>query len=1062
MHLKELELVGFKSFADKTSLKFDRGLSVIVGPNGCGKSNVFDAIRWALGEQSMKSLRGNKTEDVIFGGTEKRPPANFAEVSLIFSNENSFFHLEADEVVITRRLYRTGETQYFINRAQVRLKDIYELMRGTGIGPDAYSLVEQGKIDLIFSLKPEDRRVIFDEASGVIKYKARRKETQSKLRSTEENLQRVNDILSEVKRQMTSLERQAQRAKRYRELYQELCAQEEKLLVYFLKEDERKLQELLKEKDSLEKEIEEKNSEYHQRSHKKQELEKDISSLQEEAQRVYTQIEVLNTQIQENENLKKVMENNIQQLHQNLGYLDSQYRTLEEELSSLRVNLDDMQKKSEELKGLMQDKENKLRQNSAYIDELKKKIQEGNQKIKSLKEKILEFTSQSTSFNNQMLDIQGTLKVLESRHKRLTLDSQKLDLSLSQVTERLSSFSNSLKQNKECLSQKVKEEERILEELASLRKESEKVEEELYQKDKEKVSILTEKNIIENLKFSFADFKDTAESKITFNLDLDVRDVDFILSRIKEIKKLNGSLEIFADSKILRHQKERLQEKLSSLESTINTLNERLKNLGIRQRDIQGSLKEISHQKQVIEEKINNDSQEFFSLDRQRQELVKEQEVINFELEEVKSHIDKNNADLKAVLSRKEELKTLLESSQREIEQLQHKIHFSQEEINKTLIANTQLQTEIENLKEQELSLAQQNKLLSKAYLEKSENLKSLQEKKDGTESRLASWRKNLESLEEKAKQHLIQLEEGKGVLEEKRRRLESLQSEFNALVKSEEGFLNSINVIKERLHKLDMQVKEIEFHSRSLRERFLEVYQKEPDFGVDISGLEPEKAQGIVDDLRRRLKYIGQVDDSSISEYESLRERFEFLDKQRQDLEEAKKKLSQAIIKINRVSKQIFIETFQKIQEEFKNYFQILFGPGQARIILTNEDDPLESGIDIYVRPPGKKLQSVTLLSGGEKALSAIALLFAIFKVRPAPFAILDEIDAPLDEANIERFSQILVDFSRHSQFILISHNKRTISKADIIYGVTMEETGVSRIVSVKFIDASATGSKR
>ncbi len=1051
MFLKEIELIGFKSFADKTNLKFEKGLSVIVGPNGCGKSNLFDAIRWALGEQSIKSLRGKSFEDVVFQGTPKRQGAKFAEVSLIFSNENKFFSIEENEVAICRRIYNTGEIQYFLNRVQVRLKDILELLRGTGIGPDSYFLVEQGKIDIIFSLKPEERRQVFDEASGVSKYKAKRKEAEIKLRETENNLCRITDIIKELERQMNSLERQAKRAKKYKELYTQLLEKEEMLNSYLYT---KKIREL----EVLRKDIEQKDSQ-------KKNLLQDIEILEEKMRLKKEEISELDTQIQENITTQKVLltkftenqsllasiEANIGELENNLEYLKKREEILSEEMREISLKKDSLFSMISQIEEIKKNKENKIKECQDFIEGSERKIKENDSRLKEINARLITLNSEIVSIENEITELRTSIQILRSRKKRLTLDLQKTK----GVLENFSKEVKTKEQNLEELTIKLHEynakKQSLVSEIEAKNSEIEKKEFLLKEIEKEKTALLAEKKIIEDLEFSFTQASDKKESLLILQLHTN-ENIDFILSKPLEIKSKDGKIEIRAESKVLSRNSVNIEEKIKEIDFRVNDTIENLNYLKENSKKLDVELSEVTRKLTEVCQNINQIKDSLEISKKELDKIFQEKEVIEFDLEQVDSEIEKKERDLKS-------LEEKLEKNQEEIKKLELekdcKLRENQElseKINQKKIKIAELRT---GLEAQLLKL----KETEKVFKELQEDFKKRDEEKREIVQKI-------KEVERKIQQALFQKKEIYKNMEEIRRKKEEIekdtekQNERIAVLKEmfqkEETDLDNkrkeLKSIEAALYEQKIQEQKISLEKDNILNRFTELYQRElktlSDFSIeiDVNALSTE-----IEDLKRRLKYIGQTDESSINEYENLKERYEFLNAQKQDLEDSRRKLLSAISKINRVSKEMFLEIFEKVKKEFQNYFETLFGKGEAKLFLIDEKDPLESGVDIFIKPPGKKLQSVTLLSGGEKALTGIALLFAIFKAKPAPFSILDEVDAALDEVNIERFSQILKDLARGSQFILISHNKRTISKADIIYGVTMEEEGVSKVVSVK-----------
>jgi len=1179
MYFKSLELYGFKSFAGKTKVEFEPGITAIVGPNGCGKSNIVDALKWVLGEQSAKDLRGLNMEDVIFNGTDTRDPVGFAEVSLTMSNESRFLPIEYDEIVISRRLFRSGESEYLLNKNQVRLKDIVELFMGTGVGTSAYSIIAQGKIDMIISSKPEDRRHIFEEASGIIKYKSKKREAARKLEYTENNLLRINDIMVEVKRQIGSIERQARKAERYREEFEKLKTQDTKSAF-------REFKALTSEKEDIEKQVLEHKDNESRLLKEVEELESKLTSLkasQAEAATKLSEAQFKEVNLNSNVDRSRDKINLNTERHKELEGLK---QTLLNEQDAIQKNILELEKAvaslSKEIEGITGNKvqrESSLNQKEEQLKKLEEGLKQSDQNIRDGKLKMVDVLNSQSRTKNDLTKLSSDLTNHQARLRRLKIEEEKvkeeeagirnqfgqietevnnlevqikdnidtkatLETQLNQKNsdrdevgkkyEELQSKQLSLGSRLTVLKDMIKRYEgfgggsqRILlekqenrlsipgvygavAELINVRKGYEAAVETslgdllqcivvedknaardlihyLKQKNLGKATVVsldaikkadTNMSLQDGILGKLEDFVDTEARfkdliSVLFHNVFLAKDLDALLDpRMSSVKDaefvtLDGELlkdgfltggvtkddtgtgilnrknqvhEIDIQLSEIKNQIADLESRKASLTEEIDTLTEKI------------NLKQEALRQDELE--LANKKSQKDSIGAALKKMTDELALLNLELDEVTDEI--NSVKEKQVL-REEEIKKLDEEHntvQGLISEAQSFIETGLKQKEGLLIEITKMQTELSAVSEQEGSLSSSLKMRSD-FLTTQKRL--LGEKKKGfdeaalRQGELIEETNNLQAMLENSSEEKKKISLEFQDVKNKKSELEGLLSREESEFKKKEDLLNSI---KDTLHNSHMKLQENSFKAETLKTRINQAYKVELD-QLDIAieeDIDWEAMANEIAELRQKIEKMGPVNLVAIEEHQELKERHEFLIKQQEDLVNAKESLLEAIKKINKTTRELFMDTFQKVRVEFKEYYRFLFGGGQAELVLMDEQDILECGIEIMARPPGKKLQSISLLSGGEKALTAIALLFSIFKIKPSPFCILDEVDAPLDESNIGRFSKLLAEFTKTSQFIIITHNKRTISMADVMYGITMEQSGVSKVVSVKF----------
>jgi chromosome segregation protein len=1185
LYLKKLELYGFKSFANKTSLTFEPGVTAVVGPNGCGKSNISDSIKWVLGEQSAKELRGSKMEDVIFNGTDNTHPVNLAEVSLTFSNKDRIFPLDYDEVIITRKVYRSGESEYLLNKTQVRLKDIAALLAGTGIGVSSYSIAEQGKMDRVLHARPEDRREIFEEASGITKYKAQRKEALNKLEHTENNLVRIADIVNEVKRQINSIERQAQKAERFRVEFERMKELDVKLALHEynnIRDQESCKRESvteLKQKEghlSLELNLQQDELKIHREK---------TSSADESISVKRQALSELSGNIDKNENSIKVNTERIEELSQRRESLSRELQEISKRSSELSLKASSVEA---EFGLINQDRENKLsflRDKEESLDGIVKAIKICEKAIADSKMHIMENASAQSRIRNELSTASANISTLALRDRRLRVEKDKVikDLdaaglnmsaaeesfieqrkiledalqllhalknaftqltinfkeksdAIDRLKQRLASSSSKLevlkdlKQKREGLSDGVKAYMEFIENnpeqkelfvgiVADLIEAKDSLIKPLEASLGEMSQAIVVNNKLartEAMKF----LKDSKSGRAHFiSLDdiacielpshehaLNVQDkyakrladmisvkqgckkvidilledaclVDFldtgekansdstvIVTREGDIKKgiiySGGYISsdeytsiIGRDSKIkeLANEVDNLRAQISDYEQEQSRMAFRLDQI---KKDV-ASQEELSKKEEI---KLN-------SRDAQRSKIKEQKTRLEEELNILQLELDETLEEESSLKSREQTLSSEyanLESAQKEIEAYannnQHEISVKTAEKEKTIIVLAELRTQMSLVSEKYESQQAALDMLKSALENEAISASDRQSQFEGAQNKSEFLKKDIERLVD-ANRNLQELagsvRQELSVLQEERSRIYSFVEQTDIKTRNMQKQLDELRCAISNFH---LTLNEFTHTANSIKERIEASYKVDLDSENQVFHSD-ENWQAIAQEagtLKEKIDKMGPVNLIAIDEHKELKERFDFLSAQQEDLINAKESLHKAINKINRTTRQMFTVTFEAIRAAFKEYFKLLFSGGTAELFLVDQADILESGIDIVVRPPGKKLQSISLLSGGEKALTSVALLFALFKVKPTPFCVLDEIDAPLDEANIERFSRILQEFINSTQFIMITHNKKTISISDVMYGITMENSGVSKVVSVKLSDDS------
>ena len=1180
MYLKKLELQGFKSFADKTTLEFMPGITTVIGPNGSGKSNISDAIRWVLGEQSMKSLRGSKTEDIIFAGTQNRKSLGFAEVSIVIDNTDSKLPIEYTEVTVTRRLYRNGESGYFINKTPCRLKDVLELFMDTGIGKDGYSIIGQGKIDEILSNKSEDRRRIFEEAAGIVKYRTRKVEAEKKLEQTKLNLLRINDILSEIEANIDPLRLQSEKAKKYLSLREELKSIEIGLFLYNIDIYKEKIAEILKDTEifSSQKEAEENKQNVLQGLKQNLKLELDELTTSIEAvqnlsfesskliEQINSKINVSNERIANNkENFDRYLKD-IEDLSSRIHELEEEKTSRLEKKTNLSNNREKFAKELEEKTKSLEEVSSKLTSEEAKIEEKKKKIEENTdlkyekkealntidinnenmvKREKTIKDEISNTISELDQKRLLKSDISKTFSEIEKQRnnfkKRLEEISNKKQESTSKIKDYETKINNltmeyRMKQSKyKFLVDMEKEKEGYQRSVKALLLECEKssslgkgmhgvlanlisVPEE-YQTAIEMVlggalqNIVTDteedaKKLIDylrNNKLGRASFLPISSVKgkrpdrlIKNNLS---GVIGVAADLVKADKKYEGIiLNLLGktvvvdnmDTAIILARQNSYSFKIVTLQGDIispagsmtgGSVTQKSSNIIGRASQIKTLAQELNHldaniqkitkEKEDYENSISDLLEEVMSLEKssQEQEIVyatEKQRIVS--LEESISKLETTLSNLKQELleidKNKEANKIRQLALEQEMQKMEEETSSLSLEINAFAEKNKDTQKyiddlnfDITNLKISVSSFDESNnsldEMLSRINQDIENNQRAINIKKSQREKIL----EDNQAIEAEILDLNNKIEEIKQEVSNSSTKVEALKQERisknDKLTKTEEEILSQFETIenlKSQITKLDVKKSKLEVELEQIVNKMWEDYELTPSNAENYA--KPSNVSHTtkkVKELRDEIKSLGSINIDSIEEYKQTKERYDFMCEQRLDLENSSNKLKKVILDMTKTMKEQFEKQFKIINKNFGEVFAELFGGGKAELKLTDEENILECGIEIEVQPPGKKLQSMTLLSGGEKAFTAIALLFAILKINPAPFCVLDEIEAALDDVNVYRFADYLKNFTKHTQFLVITHRKGTMEVANTVYGITMEENGISKLLSMK-----------
>ncbi len=1185
MYLKKVEIQGFKSFAEKTEVEFNNRITAIVGPNGSGKSNIADAIRWVLGEQSVKNLRGNRMEDIIFSGTEKRKALGFSEVTIVFDNSTSKIPIEYNEVAVTRRMFRSGESEYYINKNSCRLKDIRELFMDTGVGKEGYSIIGQGKIDEILSNKPDDRRNIFEEAAGIVKYKSKKQEALRKLDRTQTNLTRIGDLLHEIKSQKENLQIEAEKARGFQKLYGQLRKLDSSLSVYEINRLKGKLEETESKRNSLENE--------------KDIVDSETLQLEEGYLSIKSNIEILENIIEEKRTLKmesiqefEKSKNRIRLLEERETHLQKEISRLKDEISKSKDFLlsgDTRMDSSMSEIHRLQTEQNKLKdyqaQKSVEREELQRRLTELESGIAENKKLLMDIYSSLSDKRSEDNTIESFKESIASRIAFIENDNNS-------IGDKLDVLGTEIENRKKDKDQKTAYRDNLVASLNKLQMENDKsqeefseIESEIQKKQTDLESSISTQKLYKNMEKEYEGYYNSVKSVIkaakadaSFGEGFIGTVADLFTVDKKYLKAVEVALGASIQNIVVKDDSSarrlidylKLKKKGRATFLPLNTVSGKEINISDadkREYNIIGtacSVVEMDHKyvnifsnllgrtliSETIEDALaylrkygfktrivtlegevvnpggsltggstNNNSISILNRKQTLLDLNKKIDLIKSRVEEkkassmrLKNRINEASQKGEKIINETTGISDSITSLDKEIHNMEYQRNLLKESLEGKNIEIIGLRDELKELDSRKSELDKIKEKLSQKHnalevkateLQKEyDNLKSL---KDGIEIEVTETRIQLNSIEkslsgymERVQESRNSISETKAAVSEKEIKLERLQSEIlenSTEMKTLVEYIDNQTIIeeqessllKERVKEKEVLMKDFyelqdklrEFTKRqSIVERELnklEVDQTkfqlqienileklENDYEITLEDAEKlyteiEDIRGtkrVITEMRQGIKELGHVNLSSIEEYKTVLERYEFLNRQLIDLHGAKEDIETVVKDMEKKMRIQFKKSFLEINERFSETFAVLFNGGKARLEIEEDDDILTAGIEIMAQPPGKKLQSLTLLSGGEKSLTAVALLFAILKTRPSPFCILDEIDAALDEANISRYTTYLNSLDDNTQFVLITHRKTTMEIADVLYGVTMEEEGVSRMISLKLKD--------
>lgn len=1184
LYLKSLEIQGFKSFADKIVLHFNKGQTAVVGPNGSGKSNIADAVRWVLGEQSAKTLRGSKMEDVIFAGTQHRKPVGFAAVTITIDNSDKLLPVDYSEVSVSRRMYRSGESEYYLNKTQCRLKDIQELFMNTGVGREGYSIIGQGRIDEILSNRSDERRLVFEEAAGITKYKARKREAERKLESTKQNLLRINDILIELESQLGPLEQQAQTARRYIELSNELKGIEVSLFLETIDKLKIKIDDVDSQTKIIRDQIDDENRRIENIKNKNRSKNETLEKLKNEIDELNNQLHNLDSKIEKNESHINLCQERINHLVSNNESFGDDVSSLKDRMTELEVEVEKkkkrlslMQRDEENFGKLLAEAEETMAAILQKLDEGERHVEEAKQAIMDKQDNLSESKIRFNNFKNDMSNyVQLKRRLSDEIHQSIVekdkenMKKEDLDASLRKTREEISKsktrISNleqkmadaqknlqeskakeesirreagtlesrhkvllDMEENMEGYSHSVKALKRVCREDKSFAKGIYGPVAQLISVDKRfetaiEVSlggalqnIITEDEYAAKRAIEY--LKTNRMGRATFLPKTSVKPRSLEQNVLKDIMKINGFegiasdkvtcdkefsgiiLNLLARTVVVKDMDSGIQmARRFNYVFRIVTLDGELINaggsmtggsVGNRTTSIIGRNRVIGEiEKELVEKKaqlknacskIKAMELEFdnisagctteqkllsdFELIRLRDEshvvsilenieritakvdLMKQQDLeIEEQIEEVKKESEKEDLITKAIEEEIGKLKEIVLSHQTKNKSEQIKRDELLTDINDYRVSVNSIIESKQSVKEQIEMLIQEKSSNTLKLTKREEDQKHNEGKIEELKNEIQGVIKNNSNLTEEKTGRQMKLE---GVTGER----DVLEEELSGMLDKVTEHNSAIITLQENLGRLDTKKVKMESEMETYQNRLWDEYELTYGNALEIKNeiTNMRATQNRINEIKAEIRELGHVNVAAIEDYSKTKERYEFMKLQHNDLTKSEEKLRRVIQEITSVMKKQFVEQFDIINKNFSIVFKDLFEGGYAEIRLADTENVLESNIDIIVQPPGKRLQNMMLLSGGERAMVAIAIIFAILRMRPAPFYILDEIEASLDDANVFKFAEYLRQYTKEVQFIIITHRKGTMEAADTLYGVTMEEYGISKVVSLQ-----------
>ncbi|MDH5541702.1 MAG: chromosome segregation protein SMC [Nitrospinota bacterium] len=1183
MFFKSLELTGFKSFVDHTKISFGKGITSIVGPNGCGKSNISDAIRWVLGEQRAKMLRGAKMEDFIFSGSASRKQAGMAEVSITISDVAGKISIpelaEFNEITVTRRLYRSGESEYLINKTQCRLKDVVDLFLDTGISTRAFSIIEQDQVQRIVTSKPEERRFIIEEAAGIMKYKHRKHAAMNKLTAAKTNLERVTDIINELERQRNSLKRQANKAERYKQYKDEMdqlflatASDEWKRLNSLQATIEEEIKRLEEVRVSLETDISTRKNNLISIQSTIDENSRELASVKEEEFKITSMVE-------NSEGKIALFTSQIEESSTRVKRLEADIAEMNARSKEMSASLEEKDKNRTELLNEVSDKTAKLEAKKNSLNSGQSGMEEINSQIDSKETEIAELNSQLSQKGNDLASDRTRIEILEGRRKKTLGEKEETEKHLADLTLKKSEKLKNEAEVRARFEQLQSENSELTEKLQKLAGDKKEKENQVIDQKTKVTEIGARLESITEVDRSLEGYQDGIKSLLQLgedNSDIRSKLHGTLLEKVKVDKRFETALEVLLGNKLQALLISKPEDSVEAIEllhknrlgrSTflpVEFLDDRKiadipKGNGVighatelieTEPNLRPLLKRLLFDVVFVEDiqtairlRANNDltfvtargdvvdrfgvisggtsgnaSEGILERKRAIEELSKSLADNKAMTETLVSELEKVTAELAESESRKEQKEKLLKDEElnlvhekRDVEAIDlemrrqsEKINTFQNEIESLDNEKRRLESDISNLSGEIANLTDRKSAIAAelAELQKTEkesrgtiaglaelisnmeieltslkgDLNMLTSEKNRLEtgisdltSRIAAMQGEIESANAKKSKLLEEIELAKEAIHNGLAKKDSLTgklTELNETLENARGQIgdkedhlkrshDSLDLTKDTLSEARIKNSETTVKISSLSEKI-----EEHNFNIDtvktfdLSGFNIEECRERYAELRDSMSKIGDVNLSAIEDYNQVMERLTFLTTQRDDLTQSIDDISKVIDKLNRTSRKLFQDTFEQVRANFQVVFKRLFNGGEADMILMDESNMLETGIDIIIRPPGKKRQNITLLSAGEKAMTAVSVLFSVFMVMPSPFCLLDEVDAPLDESNIQRFKDILRDFAETTQFMVITHNQKTMAFADRLYGITMQQPGISQVLSVDMVE--------
>ncbi len=1176
MYLKQLDIIGFKSFANKTNIRFSRGMTAIVGPNGCGKTNILDALRWVLGEQRISLLRGSKMEEVIFNGTTDVKPLGMADVTLTLVNNRGVLPTEYNEIQITRRLFRSGESEYFLNKVPCRLKDITELFFDTGVGAHSYSVIQQDMIEAVISDKAEERRFLFEEAAGITKYKQRKKAALRKLEATEQDLLRLKDIYAEVQTQVRSLKRQYKKAERYRSLLDDVRQWELYLAWQRLTIIDREKREVKSQHDARTDRIIEKDAQLETvtaqlEAHRRRQIEleqnlskvnNEVYELNETAHRFEKEVSVLTEKRAHARDLCERNEKEIAGLRERTTILREQKQETEQELQSLRSELEQLTVQ------LTEAEEKQAEVDRRLLDVRTAKEREG-QQLLELEGKLSSGKTEESNLKQQESEVAELIADLD---RRIAENSATRDTERAELQDKRTALAVLI--DEKSTAEKLQAE--LRDKIESLVEQSEELKNESANVSASIEACEARRHLLEDMMLQYEGY----ESGVVATMEERGR-WPGILGTVAEKFVPVAGMEIATEAalgemggflicqdrstaeNIIRHLRKENKGKIGILVPDSGTLNPVVKRPELNTPEFVGWLddyvktddslrplmaavlsrtavfeadqdptcilellpfgfKAVSTTGMVYgKNTISGGATDMFPLFRRKEKVAEQEEMIKGLSEQLASlknrtaavtaEIAETRARSHQVADKMESLSEDMQDLQKKVQDCEYRLQTTATEINRLTRERSAAHDKRENIRHRQLSLGlDYNKLhdrkqhltssmsqiseqlneyetavsksvervsrLQVQVVETRSRVEQTESKLNHTDQLLTEIARTIENNSKEIEQaqadiasstdkmaiyekELKQAFEKREAITGNQSRLETDRGELLTLISSAESELKKYRTERDTLnndrHQLDMKLTTLTSDMGSLVDRMRDEYEvnlQSAEIANPDESLSPEKARAHLVAQKEQLKKYGAVNLLALDEYKTASEREKFLGEQIEDLSNARNDLRTTITRINHTARELFLETFDKVRQNFKKLFVELFTGGEADISLVDPTNPLESDINIIARPRGKKLLSITMMSGGERALTAISLLFSLYLVKPSPFCILDEIDAPLDDANCRRFLKIIESFSNNTQFVIITHNKITMEAADNLYGVTMDQPGISQMVAVRF----------